>query len=437
MKIINGIRCVVLSLAIACSLAAVGQPLEPLKEALRAEKWIRSSRIVKSQGIAWPVVPGDTIITTNLYSGTTGIVLFYLELYHATSDKSFLAEAKGGADYIMAVGDKRKPGYEELGLYTGEAGVVYTLNKVFEVTHEKKYKDGADRSFERLTKAAKISGVVADWRFNDIVYGGAGIGLMLLQMSDKKGLPLAIQTGNGLLAHSLDAEGGKKWYMDTAMVRQQYYMPNFSHGTAGVGYYLARLYQESGKKEFLNGALAAANHLKSIVNTDAWIYHHDNEEGKGLYYLSWCHGPAGTARFYYLLYQLTGDESWKSRIKTAAGAMMTCGIPQKQLPGFWNNVSTCCGSASVASFFLDLYELFGDEQYLNFSREMTRSLLAKSTPEADGVKWIQAEHRRHPEFVQAQTGMMQGAAGIGLWLLRLNAFEKKTKRLVRLPDDPF
>ncbi|MBL7848210.1 MAG: hypothetical protein JNL40_12130 [Cyclobacteriaceae bacterium] len=68
---------------------------------------------------------------------------------------------------------------------------------------------------------------------------------------------------------------------------------------------------------------------------------------------------------------------------------------------------------------------------------MTLSLLAKSTPEADGLKWIQAEHRRYPEFVQAQTGMMQGAAGIGLWLLRLNAFEKKTRRLIRLPDDPF
>ncbi len=437
MKISNCIRSFVFALAIACSWLTYGQPLEPLKEALRAEKWIRSARIVKSEGIAWPVVPGDTTITTNLYSGTTGIVLFYLELYQATNDKSFLDEATDGANFIMAMGDKRRPGYEELGLYTGEAGVTYTLNKVFEVTHEKKYQDGANRSFERLAQAAKINGDAADWRFNDIVYGGAGIGLMLLQLSDKRSLPLAIQTGRGLLAHSLEAEGGKKWYMDTAMVRQQYYMPNFSHGTAGVGYYLARLYQETGQKEFLNGALAAANHLKSIENADAWIYHHDNEEGKGLYYLSWCHGPAGTARFYYLLYQLTGDESWKSRIKASAQAIMTCGIPQKQLPGFWNNVSTCCGSASVASFFLDLYGLFGDDQYLNFSRELTRSLIAKATPEADGIKWIQAEHRRHPEFVQAQTGMMQGAAGIGLWLLRLNAFEKKSKRLIRLPDDPF
>ena len=38
-----------------------------------------------------------------------------------------------------------------------------------------------------------------------------------------------------------------------------------------------------------------------------------------------------------------------------------------------------------------------------------------------GLKWIQAEHRLHPDRLTAQTGLMQGAAGVGLTLLRLDA----------------
>jgi lantibiotic modifying enzyme len=214
-------------------------------------------------------------------------------------------------------------------------------------------------------------------------------------------------------------------------------MPNFSHGTAGVGYFLARLYKETGRKVFLDGAMAAAQELVSLENKDAWVPHHDNEEGKNLYYLSWCHGPAGTARFYYELFRITGDPAWKDRIRKAAQAMMSCGIPEKRLPGYWNNVSVCCGTAGIASFYLDMHQLLGEKQYLEFAYVMTKDLLTSATTEGDGQKWTQAEHRRRPELLQAQTGLMQGAAGVGLWMLRLDAFERKAKRVVRLPDDPF
>lgn len=421
-----------------CGSCLVGaQTLAPLKEALKAEKWLRANRVVRPEGVVWPVVPGDTTVVTNLYSGTGGVVLFYLELYKATKDESFLAEARSGADYIMAIADRRNPTFDDVGFYTGEAGNLFVFNKVFEVNHFKKYREAADRSFQRLSSTAKVTGKMADWRYNDIVYGGAGIGLLLLQLEGKKGMDLAVQTGYGLLDHALAAEGGNKWYMDTAMVKREYYMPNFSHGTAGVGYFLARLYQETGRQEFLDGALNAANHLKAIDNDDAWVYHHDAEDGKDLFYLSWCHGPAGTARLYYQLYKITKDESWKELIATSAVALMKCGIPEKRLPGYWDNVSVCCGSASIAAFCLDLYQTFGNKEYLEFSYAMTADVLKRAAPEDTGIKWTQAEHRRRPELLQAQTGMMQGAAGIGLWLLRLHAFEKKGKRLVKMPDDPF
>ena len=50
-----------------------------------------------------------------------------------------------------------------------------------------------------------------------------------------------------------------------------------------------------------------------------------------------------------------------------------------------------------------------------------------------GLRWVQAEHRVRPELLVAQTGYMQGAAGIGMWLLRLDAAEHKPRHFRALP----
>jgi hypothetical protein len=45
--------------------------------------------------------------------------------------------------------------------------------------------------------------------------------------------------------------------------------------------------------------------------------------------------------------------------------------------------------------------------------------------------------RVRPELLVAQTGFMQGAAGVGMWLLRFDAFERGKKPLITFPDSPF
>ena len=48
--------------------------------------------------------------------------------------------------------------------------------------------------------------------------------------------------------------------------------------------------------------------------------------------------------------------------------------------------------------------------------------------------WVQAEHRVRPEFRVAQTGYMQGAAGIGLWLLEADAHRTGRSFGLTFPD---
>lgn len=419
------------------SFCAQAQSDRYLTKALAAEKWIRAQEVSDGKTLRWRTIEGDTTTSAGLYSGSAGVVLFYLELYNITKQADFLTKAKLGADYLLATLGRKLEGYEEVGLYTGEAGILFTLKKIAYATHESKYELAYHKSFARLQQQAKINGSSADFRFTDVVYGGAGIGLALLDLKDKEAKKLAVKVGEGLINSSVQIEGGRKWFMDSAMQRQQYYMPNFSHGTAGVSYFLSKLYQETSDKRFLKAALEGASHLALLENKDAWVYHHDKADGKDLYYLSWCHGPAGTARLYYQLYQITKDKVWVEKIKKAAAALLVCGLPEKQTPGLWNNTGACCGTAGVAEFFLDLYKTFGDQEYLDFARHITDDLMIRSTTEGEQAKWILAEHRRQPNLLNAQTGYMQGASGIGMWLLHLYCFDKKIKPLVKLPDNPF
>jgi lantibiotic modifying enzyme len=158
-----------------------------------------------------------------------------------------------------------------------------------------------------------------------------------------------------------------------------------------------------------------------------------NRKTRGADY-HWCHGPAGTPRLWIRLWQVTGDTAWLEWAKKSA---RRAGIPAHE-PGFWNNVGQCCGHAGVAEFMLELHRVTKSPEYLAFARTMTAHLVSKATRDAAGARWVHAENRREPGKVAAQTGWMQGAAGIGAWLLRLDAFEQGTPTtLVRLPDSPY
>ena len=164
---------------------------------------------------------------------------------------------------------------------------------------------------------------------------------------------------------------------------------------------------------------------------------HHTPGGEDLHYLSWCHGPAGTARLFYQLARVTEDDSWMEWVHRSARAIEQSGIPQERTEGFWNNVGQCCGSAGVGEFFLNLYHLEGEAKHLDFARRMSTDLLERATREGKGLKWIQAEHRVQPDLLQAQTGFMQGAAGIGFWFLKLYAAEEGKTPRIRFPDAPY
>lgn len=406
--------------------------------ALEAASWIRASAIATDQGTTWPADPRDAKSVNNtLYAGTPGVVLFFIEAWRSTGDKSFLKDARAGADRLLVT----LPAEKDCGLYTGIAGVGFSLTEAFKATGDVKYREGAVRCARSVEGQAKKAGKGIEWNETaDIISGGAGIGLFLLyaarELKEPRLRDLAIQDARRLIELGIPEAGGTKWRMDSKFARL---MPNFSHGTAGIAYFLATLFQETRNPDFLDAALAGAKYLTAVAKTDndACLIFHNEPDGRELYYLGWCHGPVGTARLFYRLYQVTGSLEWMNLVKKSARGIINSGIPERQTPGFWNNVSQCCGSAGVAQFFLSLHKVTRDRTYLGFSKRVAAHLISKATRDRDGMRWIQAEHRVRPELLVAQTGYMQGAAGIGMLLLHLDAFQRGKKPTIVFPDSPF
>ncbi|MDQ3997241.1 MAG: lantibiotic modifying-like protein, partial [Gemmatimonadota bacterium] len=190
---------------------------------------------------------------------------------------------------------------------------------------------------------------------------------------------------------------------------------------------------------FMDATLRGAPYLKRIASTegDSCLVFHHTKGGEDRYYLGWCHGPAGTARLFHRLGQVTGDRQWRMWVERAARGVLASGIPEQRTAGFWNNVSQCCGNAGVADFFVELHRSYRYEAALPFARRVVDDLLRRATDDAGGMRWVQAEDRVRPEVRVAQTGYMQGAAGIGTLLLKLDAVDRGGRLRVVLPDSPY
>ena len=362
--------------------------------ARRAEAWIRRSAVRDAQGTRWPADPDKPAgITTDMYTGTSGVVLFYLEAWAAT------------------------------GL--------------------SRHREGARRAMEILHAAATVRGSGIAWNdANDIVAGSAGIGLVMLwaqrALGDTAAREDAIKAGRHLVEVGIPEKGGLKWELAANFPRRY---PNFSHGTGGVAYFLAALYAETNERAFLEAAIGGATYLDAISTPTGpagrRVFHHE-PGGEDLFYLSWCHGPAGTARLYHQLAKVTGEAKYRNQVPRLAQGIVDSGVPEvhPDLSGYWNNISQCCGNAGVCEYFLSMHELTNDRRHVEFAVRVAEDMLARGTADGDGMKWVQAENRISPQEVIAQTGLMPGAAGVGLAFLHLDGAIEGRAPVIKLPDDP-
>lgn len=440
---------------------AANSPYE--KAALGAAQWLRANGMDKDSGIVWAANPEDPkSVNTTLFAGTPGPILFFLEAYRYTGNRAYLEEARKGADALLASISKN----DDTGLYTGLAGSGFTLGEAYLITRDAKYRQGALQCLHWIEGKATKTQDGSKWNdVTDIISGASGTGLFLLWAANHLQAPearaLAIRVGKHLIGVGQPQPGGGlKWMMDNSY---PFEMPNFCHGTAGVAYFLATLYQATGRKEFLEAARKGASHLMAIANSTKqyFLVYHDNHNTH-LFYLDWAHGPAGTAALFYRLYKITKEPKWLELVEKCAAATRIFGGPEKAFatippesaktltvwrngqpkevpnPGVWRNVSICDGTAGEAEFFYNVYLVSHDRKWLQAAKEGSEDLLKRADVRDGAYRWVQVETFVRPDYAIAQTSYMQGASGIGMWLLHFSdAVAGGHRPVLTFPDNPF
>jgi lantibiotic modifying enzyme len=392
----------------------------------------------------------------SLYNGSSGILLFYLELHAVTGERQYLDTAVAAADELVAY--VRATKRQSCAIYTGWPGLAFALFEAGRRTGERRFAEAAVHCLDRLRASAHELGAGIGWiepmPFSDIhgfkgdreIYdasvGAAGAGFVLLYAARAQLHPQALEwataVGDRLLEVAIPTAAGVNWALMSDMPFP-WNPSNFAHGGAGVGAFLAMLYESTREARFLDAARGAAAHLMHIADTvgDGHLVHHHDGDGANLYYLSACHGPPGTTRLFYLLQRITGDAAYAQWQDGALRGLLSTGAPEQRSAGFWNNVSQCCGDAGVGDYALNYFRSTGDQRYLELARREANELERRSTVVGTARCWPQAEHRERPRFLEAQSGYMQGAAGIGSFFVHLASTLAGEPVKIAFPDTPF
>lgn len=398
-----------------------------------------------------------------VYHGSAGIGLFELEMALATGDAKYTQKAEDAAELVAAT--VRSLTNAPVAFATGWPGYAFALDQfsraVGSAEQKSQWRAAAALAIEKLEAQSSlagggiawvepmpfsdITGFTGDREIYDLSVGAAGAVITLLDLLESditdRALPLALAAAERLLEVRVKTEEGWRWDLMND-IPFPFRAPNFAHGGAGVGYVFAQLFDRTGNERFLDAAIEAARYTMSRASDvgDGCLVCHIEQQQPPHFYLGACHGPAGTGRLLLMLDRLTGDPQWREQLQGLYRGLMAIGAPATRSWGWWQNHGQCCGDAGLGDFALLTWEATGDQQWLDLAHACAEVLLSVSSSSPlgsgglTGRWWVQAEHRARPEFLQAQTGYMQGAAGIGSFFVHLATASSPTPVRVRFPD---
>ncbi|MEQ9424764.1 MAG: lanthionine synthetase LanC family protein [Cyclobacteriaceae bacterium] len=423
-----------------------------LKNSLKIANWLELSLMVDSLSYEiWPDKIGDSTVTLSYSGGVAGKVAFYLELYNQTGYQEHLNEALRGADYILGhlpdQSDSLKNKLWAFSAYGSVCGAGYILTEVYKQTSDQKYKAGALEIFDIVQSHAIESIDSVSWdSFNDVLGGLSGTGLYLLYTAKNHDLAdaraLAIKAGKTLLSRAIETDSTLNW---TLSYDRQFILPNFSHGASGMGFFLARLFEDTQDSTFYKASLKVNTYLESIAKIDNGVfmlpYGVPNDDWERPFDVSWAHGVSGTVRFYQQLYKITGDENWSERVDQCYAGMIagmhidvdTTVYGSKPFP-----LDYRFGLVGAANFSMYHYQVTKNQEALEMAEKLNQRMLVGAQNDSTSLYWISHNYGfMSVEDDPIYTGIFYGAAGYGLSLLKLNAIKSGVEYNARFVDDPY
>jgi hypothetical protein len=357
----------------------------------------------------------------SLYGGIAGLAPVLAEIRHS---RSLTDQEETLAAGIASRLSAQVPSRTDTTLYDGLAGDATALRLLA---------PGREQApLDRLADLVTPQGWPAPPGFpaplTDVVNGTAGVVMTAVWAGGPQAARLAETGGLAMLAVAEPTATGLDWTMWPGMAA---HMPNYSHGTAGIGAALAIAGQFLGRADFVAAAVAGARQLLAIAWLDGggFVVPHtlpySHRDVEPVTY-SWCHGPAGTSLLFAALTRagvrkVAGFEVADLR-RRCLRSILASGVPHQLRPGFWDNDGRCCGTAGVADVLLDAAQddvAGSGGRWLAGAVTLADALVSRAVRDETGARWQFTEHRMKPSLLPPGTAWMQGAAGIAAVLLRL------------------
>jgi lantibiotic modifying enzyme len=278
------------------------------------------------------------------------------------------------------------------GLLFGLAGIAFTFHKMGK-------QEAAEQVMKRLYQSPLL------YEEPGLALGAAGWGLMSLyfyiQTRSESYLRKALEAGEYLLKSAHRNDNNNCFWRGNYDQRVHY---GYGYGASGIGLFLLYLNVASGRKDFLDAAVAALEHdLEYKIESDVG-YQWKRFEGDSLLYPYWIHGNAGIGSIVLRFYKILKLEKYKALAERIAEDTY---IKYSFIPGLYE------GLAGIGEFMLDAYCIVEDQKYYQYALDIAETLIWFGIPKADGIafpgRWL----------TRVSHDYATGAAGIGLFLSRI------------------
>ena len=350
---------------------------------------------------SWSLTPSGI----DLYSGISGIAIFFAHLGVVTQEKRYTNIAQVSLETIKYQLKERQSYITSIGAFEGLGSAIYTLAHLGKLWNRPELFTTA----EELVKL--LPDLIEKDEQLDIIGGSAGCIASLIALYECKPslsvFAAAVQCGDHLLSQAIPMKTGIGF--PTNMGKNS--LTGFSHGIAGIAWALLKLSVFTGKERFRTTALRAIDYERSLFNAQQgnWpdlrefantLLKNNNEQP--ICMTAWCHGAPGIglARLHSLPY-LSNTE-----IQTEIDTALKTTLKQ----GFGKNHSLCHGDLGNLELLLQASQTF-DEAYWNAQVNRFSSIVLESIEQHGWLCGV-------PLGVETP-GLMTGLAGIGYQLLRL------------------
>lgn len=434
-----------------------------LDASIQIYDWVHAQAQTDGSGISYRINPDAPVDYTggpvhgkySLYSGSAGTGFFLLRLYEITGETKYLEEARQimetllektqGAEFYLEklksapVSDLPITGWHT-GIYSGPAGAgIYAL-ALLAHAEDSRYLAFAEKLGDDIVAASKQD-ETGRYLTEDLdIFSDGGFVLYFVSLykatKNEKYLAFARDFARHIYGKAVKHVGdGKQNDLGSYYIANEIEkvgMPEgsiytgFAHGSAGIGFAFAVLYEIDGQEWELTASKEVARFLQTIADSygdGRLIPYVWGEKGVGdyekKYYLGFCHGPAGTSFLYRKLYEITGEESYKAFCEALAKGIVEAGAPEYNSWGLWNSYCSCCGTPGLIEYFVEMYAFTGKKEYLEIAKRSAARVIADSSESAAGRCFYGHWDRTNPRDVQTYTGFYIGASGAGANLLRL------------------